>query len=393
MTPETVQQLLDRYISEELSREEFFALWQTLSQDDHRTLWEQQIDHIIQSGKYDDLAEPQQQQAVLAAILREETGSAPVRRMPSKRVWWAAASVIMMLSVCGYLWFAGKEKTPVAKQKTILPGDVAPGTDGAILTLADGSQVVLDSMKNGLVAMQNGSKVVLKNNELTYAEAGTASNALVYNTLNTPNGRQFHVELPDGTEVWLNAASSIRYPTVFAGPERKVTITGEAYFEVAKNPAIPFVVDVNGKMSVQVLGTHFNINAYTNEPDISTTLLEGSVRIINASSNTKEIMAVLIPGQQAQVKEDQISVINNADISMAIAWKEGTFRFNYTPLKEILRQFARWYDVEVVYEGKAPDFVLSGAIRRDFTLTEALLTLEKMGLRYRIDNKKLIILP
>jgi ferric-dicitrate binding protein FerR (iron transport regulator) len=236
--------------------------------------------------------------------------------------------------------------------------------------------------------------VTLKNNLLSYSPAATSSDSITYNTLSTPRGRQFHVKLPDGTTVWLNAASSIRYPTVFTGNERKVAINGEAYLEVAKDQRKPFVVDVDSKMEVEVLGTSFNVNAYTNEPQINTTLLEGSIKVMKAAAgkNTKQHSIQLSPGQQAAMKGDELLLMPNPDLKMVMAWKEGYFLFNYTPVDEILRQFARWYDMEVVYEDKAPDFVLSGAIRRDFTLTEAMLTLEKMGLHYRLEGKQLTIL-
>lgn len=387
MTPEAVQQLLDRYVSEELSRGEFVALWQTLSQEEHRGLWEQQLDQLFRTGEYDELADPVQQQAMLRKILLGTTELAPVRRMSSKRTWWAAASIAIILAVCGYLWFASEKQSLDISRKTTPSRDAAPGKNGAVLTLADGSQVVLDSMKNGLVATQNGTKVTLHNNEISYAPENADKKEIVYNTLSTPRGRMFHVQLPDGTEVWLNAASSIRYPIAFTGAERKVAISGEAYFEVAKNPKLPFVVDVDKKIKVQVIGTHFNINAYSDEPKISTTLLEGSVKVVN-----EEEAVILTPGQQAQVTGAQMKVINGVDLSVSIAWKDGKFRFNHTPLNEILRQFARWYDVEIIYEGKVPDFVLSGGIKRYFTLSEALLTLTEMGLRYRIEGKQLIVM-
>ncbi|MHA4811422.1 FecR domain-containing protein [Flavitalea flava] len=394
MTPEAVQQLLDRYISEELSREEFFVLWETLSQDEFRPQWQQQVEALLHSGTYDELADKEQQAKVLAAILQQQAAPAPVRSLTSRFRWWAAAAVVLGLSLAGYWWSQSPEQPVLVQQK---PADPQPGKQGAVLTLADGSLIVLDSMRNGLIATQNGARVELNNHKVSYAPAGKASEAVVYNLLSTPKGRQFHVQLPDGTEVWLNAASSIRYPTIFSEKERKVTITGEAYFEVAKNKEKPFMVDINGKTGVEVLGTSFNVNAYADEPYINTTLLEGSIQVVNrpltdgTATNKKGV--VLKPGQQVRISGQEMKLPENADLKMAVAWKEGSFQFNYTKLDEILRQFARWYDVEVIYDQKVPDFVLSGAIRRDFTLSEALMTLEKMGLRFRIEGGKLIILP
>lgn len=387
MTPEAVQQLFDRYVSEELTREEFFALWQTLNEEEFRQQWQQQVESVLQSGGYEDLADNTQQAAVLAAMLQETAAPAPVRKIPQRVRWWMAAAGVFALGFVGYWWLQPKEKisVPVVQTKKV---DLPPGREGAVLTLADGSQVVIDSTQHGIIATQNGTKVVLNDQGISYGAADKQENSVVYNAMSTPKGRQFHVQLPDGTEVWLNAASSIRYPTAFTGAERKVAITGEVYFEVAKNKAKPFIVEAAGKLNVEVLGTHFNVNAYPDEPAINTTLLEGSVKVTDQQQSV-----VLKPGQQARVNSEGMKVINQADLAMAVAWKEGTFQFNYTRLDEILRQFARWYDVTVIYEQRVPDFVLSGAIRRDFTLSEALMTLEKMGLHYRIEEKKLIVLP
>jgi transmembrane sensor len=394
MTPAAVQQLLNKYISEELSKEEFEALWQTLSEDEHLDLWEQQADALLQSGGFEELAHPAKQQLVLTSILQEEIRQAPLRRLPSGKIWWAAASIVLMLAAGAYFWFISPEKKSPTAGQLILPNDLPPGKEGAVLTLADGTSLLLDSIGTGWIATENGTSVTLKNNLLSYSPAATSSDSITYNTLSTPRGRQFHVKLPDGTTVWLNAASSIRYPTVFTGNERKVAINGEAYLEVAKDQRKPFVVDVDSKMEVEVLGTSFNVNAYTNEPQINTTLLEGSIKVMKAAAgkNTKQHSIQLSPGQQAAMKGDELLLMPNPDLKMVMAWKEGYFLFNYTPVDEILRQFARWYDMEVVYEDKAPDFVLSGAIRRDFTLTEAMLTLEKMGLHYRLEGKQLTIL-
>ena len=390
MTPEAVQQLLDRYISEELSREEFLALWQTLSQQEYLAQWEEQVDGLLSTGGYDELAPPLQQQLVLESILHRNTGEAPVVPMKRRKIWWAAASVLLLLSAGAYFWFisGGNPKQPA--RQAIVPHDIPPGCDGAILTLSDGAQVVLDNRTNGVIATENGSEVILNNNAIAYTPGTPAADEIVYNTLSTPRGRQFHVQLPDGTDVWLNAASSIRYPAAFTGKERKVTVTGEVYFDVAKNPQQPFLVDVDGKMEVQVLGTGFNVNAYADGPYINTTLIEGAVKVLKEGS--KENPLLLRPGQQARLTARDLQLIELPDLKMVMAWKEGYFIFAHTPLDEILRQFARWYDIEVVYENGIPEFALSGGIRRDFTLTEALITLEKIGLRYRIEDKKLTVL-
>ena len=212
-----------------------------------------------------------------------------------RRRWWAAASIILVLGIGAYLWSARKKNAApavVAADTRVNTPDIPPGKDGAILTLADGSQVVLDSLGSGVIALQNGARAVIKNGELVYDLTRAGTGGVAYNTMTTPKGRQFILLLPDGTKVWLNAASSIRYPTVFSGRERKVELTGEAYFEVAKNVRLPFLVNVNDKATVEVLGTNFNVNAYEDEASINTTLLEGSVKVNGT---------VIKPGQQVQV--------------------------------------------------------------------------------------------
>lgn len=319
-----------------------------------------------------------------------ETHPSPAHRVHFIRKWgWAAASVIIFFLGAGaYLWTTHKKDTAPATA-VVKATEIPPGKDGAILTLSDGRQVMLDSLGNGIIATQNGAQVILNNNAVTYAEVNNRNAAVVYNTLSTPKGRQFHVQLPDGTDVWLNAASSIRYPTVFAGKERNVTITGEAYFEVAKNKEKPFMVDVDGKATVEVTGTHFNVNAYADEPRINTTLLEGSVRVVNQQSE----IVHLKPGQQAQLIGQKLSVINTADTDVVMAWKNGSFRFNNARLDEVLRQLSRWYDVEVIYEQTVPDIPFNGAIRRDFSLSQALLILEVMDVHFSIEGKILIVKP
>lgn len=302
-----------------------------------------------------------------------------------------AASVLLVLILGVYFWF-GHKNTGTAV--TVANAEeIQSGKDGAILTLADGSQVILDSLGNGVIALQNGSQAIIKNGELIYDLTGERTGEVVYNTMTTPKGRQFSLLLPDGTRIWLNAASSIRYPTVFAGQERKVELTGEAYFEVAKNMKKPFLVNVNEKVTVEVLGTHFNVNAYENEATINTTLLEGSVRV-----NGKKIKL----GQQAQIEnqlagqqsQQEIQVVNDADLDKVMAWKNGLIFFSGATLDEIMRQLERWYDIEVKYENnKVPNTQLAGKMTRDVPLNGLLKNFEELGVHYKLRGRKLIVLP
>ncbi|AXY74660.1 FecR family protein [Paraflavitalea soli] len=334
------------------------------------------------------------------AVVDLPTGIPVVHRVHFLRRWgWAAASIILLLGAGAYLWIrSAKEETrssPTLAQNTHIP----PGKSGAVLTLADGSQVVLDSLGNGVVADQTGTQVILQDGKLAYKPVQHNDSELTYNTMTTPHGRQFQLTLPDGTGVWLNAGSSIKYPTRFAGNERRVAITGEVYFEVAHNANMPFKVSVNGKAAIEVLGTHFNVNAYDNEEAINTTLLKGSVRVINPDQN----MVVLKPGQQAQIPlapkpvssktQAIIKVINNADIDKIMAWKNGLFNFEGASLAEVMRQVERWYNIDITYEKGIPDISFEGKMTKDVPLKDLLVMLERSDIHFRIDNRKLIVLP
>lgn len=329
----------------------------------------------------------------------------PVHRVHFLRRWgWAAASVIVLAAGASF-WILHQRNTKPART-AVATADIAPGRNGAILTLADGTQVVLDSLGNGVIAQQNGAEVRLQNGQLAYDARGEAVGAILYNTMSTPKGRQFQITLPDGTRVWLNAASSIRYPTVFTGRERRVEIAGEAYFEIAKNEKMTFHVNVNNRMDVEVLGTHFNVNAYDNETGINTTLLEGSLRITSGRAADLAVKdrglqgnaVVLKPGQQAQVPASRqmtsgIKVVNNADIDKVMAWKNGLFYFDGASLAEIMRQLERWYDIEVVYEKGVPAIDFEGKMTKDIPLNGLLIALERSDVHFRIEGRRLIVLP
>jgi len=331
-------------------------------------------------------------EARLPLILATETKQpAPLVSLLSRK-WVRYAAAVVILAGLG-LFYLLQPKTAsnaqqVAEQNVV--NDVAPGKNGAILTLMDGSTVVLDSLGNGWLTTQSGTKVQLVNGQLVY-EAGAAPPVAVgYNTMTTPKGRQFQLVLPDGSKVWLNAASSIRYPIVFNRAERRVEITGEAYFEVAHHASKPFRVQVNNETEIEVLGTHFNINAYDNEESINTTLLEGAVRIKN---NKQRI--VLTPGQQAQVSGRQaIKVVDDVDVDKVMAWKNGVFNFNDASLQEVMRQLERWYDIEVVYEKDVPPLEFYGKMGKDLSLTAVLSGLEKSNVHFRLEEgRRLVVLP
>ncbi|MEO8413960.1 MAG: FecR family protein [Ginsengibacter sp.] len=320
----------------------------------------------------------------------------PVLKINHNRNWWriitAAACIIAFVTITFFL-LKSPEKKVIAKkavpQKQI-PKDIQPGGQKAMLTLADGSQIILDSASSGLLARQGNAQVIkLSKGEISYNTNGSAHVGLLYNTMSTPVGGIYQLILPDGTNVWLNSASSIRYPTEFTTNERRVQITGEAYFEVVKNADKPFVVTVNNLAEIKVLGTHFNVNAYTDEAEIRTTLLEGAIDISKGNNSTK-----LAPGQQAQINTSGfIKRVDNADLDEAVAWKNGNFLFNSTALPAILRQAARWYDLEIVYAGKIPTDKFSGQISRSVRLSSLLKWMEWSDVHFTLEGKKLIINP
>lgn len=313
---------------------------------------------------------------------------AKLRRM---RSWWVAASIIVLLSIGTYFLVKTRSAPKIAGTTEILPGK-----DGANLTLADGSQILLDNIKNGVVARQGGTTAKVVNGTLIYEGNGSE---IVYNVMSTPKARQFHIILPDGTKAWLNSASSIRYPTTFTGKERSVTVTGEVYFEVAKNTKMPFRLNVNNQAQIEVLGTHFNVKAYENESVINTTLFEGSIAI--TASRDK---LILKPGQQAQIlvgqkkqqvrsdgPKEAVTVIDNTDVEKVMAWKNRVFDFNDIAFDDAMYQLERWYDINVVYEKGIPDIELSGKISKDVTLNDMVTILEKIGVKCRLEERKLLI--
>lgn len=322
-----------------------------------------------------------------------EAGRASVVRITDGRKLFrfrritAAACVILLLAVGAFVWFKHPAEKTVARTKSgnkLYKNDVSPGGNKAVLTLADGSTINLNDTPNGTLAQQGDVKVIKANGSVHYNASSAADNFL-YNTVSTPKGGKYRVELADGTVVWLNAASSLYFPTAFSGRERRVEITGEAYFEVAQNKALPFIVGVNGA-EVRVLGTHFNIMAYREESSLKTTLLEGSVKFV-----TGESANILEPGQQLQLLESgQARVEKAVDLEEVMAWKNGIFHFGGTDIGTVMRQLARWYDVDVIYSPKIDDRFYA-EIPRNTKLSDVLTALQLTGkVHFEIDGRKII---
>ena len=316
--------------------------------------------------------------------------SIPFRFKIKYRRWIAAASVLILLSAGLIIWapFNVPKKQLTNTNRYPVPA-LKPGTDKAILILADGRKIILDSAQNGMLAQEGGTRILKQSGDQLVYKPGNTQTDISYNTMATPNGGQYRLVLPDGSIVWLNAASSITYPTVFNGRERKVSILGEAYFEISPDREKPFLVDVAGKASIEVLGTHFNVNAYADEQRILTTLLEGRIRL-----GTKSGQVTLHPGQQASAAiSAAISLENNVDTSQVVSWKNGYFQFNRTDLQTVMRQIARWYDVDIKYEGKIPADKFIGRLPRSASGAQVLQALQEMQVHVRIEGKTMIVMP
>ncbi|UOE51831.1 FecR domain-containing protein [Mucilaginibacter sp. SMC90] len=332
---------------------------------------------------------------MLNKILRTNNYEQPAPVLPKhNNLPWkklgVAASLLFLVGFGAYIYSNQKKQVVTKKSiaKAQFKNDVLPGGNRAVLTLANGKTITLDSARNGLLAQQGTTRVnKTRNGQLVYETSTDAdAQASVINTISTPRGGQYQLVLSDGSKVCLNSASSLSFPTKFTGKTREVTITGEAYFEVAKNPKMPFRVK-SDNTTVEVLGTHFNIMAYNDEAEMKTTLLEGSVKITNGTAS-----GTLKPGQQALLsKAGRLKVLSNVDVDDEIAWKDGIFQFRDAGIEAIMRQAARWYDVDVAYEGKIPKREFTGRISRNVKASELMSMLGYAGVKFKIEDKRITI--
>jgi transmembrane sensor len=399
---EKVAELLIRRLQEGLSdqKETILNAWRAESAQ-NEILFQQLIDvdqvHdlLTDYGHYKKLI--WEKLTVLEPALGN-SNETPVRLM-GWRKYLVAASFLLVLSAGMFFWLKPASKPVVIKvedqNSKHKDEDVAPGGNKALLVLDNGKTIVLDNAKNGQLVRQGNTQIDKQDGRLIYNAGINATNAeITYNTLKTPLGGMFHVTLSDGTEVFLNSISSLKYPTAFEGKERKVEITGEAYFEVSKDASRPFIVSVmpesgnaNKRAEVEVLGTHFSIMAYPDEAATKATLMEGKIKVKYASATV-----ILKPGQQAQLK-DAIELKQDVDIVKEIAWKNGWFQFQEAQIQDMMRQLSRWYGVEIVYEGEIPKLLTTGKARRDISLGNLLKVLEINGVHFKIADKKIIVMP
>lgn len=400
--PLRLQYLFQLYLNDSGTPEELSEFWKLLSQLDEdeeddpikNDLWQLWYNSNAQNQPEKKDWEDTLQKIHLRTHNWEKKQNPSFLRIQFQRVA-AAAIVILLLGIGAYFLLPNRNTKELSKKETqgsLFKNDVLPGGNKAVLTLSNGTKILLGSAANGTLAQQGNTKIIKLNNGRlsynTFTQSSPDKNVVMqYNTLTTPRGGQYNVTLPDGTQVWLNSASSLHYPTAFVGKERKVEITGEAYFEVAHNPEMPFKVSVNGTQ-IEVIGTHFNVNAYNDEPIMRTTLLEGSIKFTSRNDTR-----LLSPGQQIQVQPDgQIKRIKDVDIEQTIAWKNGTFSFHNTSIYEIMRQISRWYNVDVNFNDSL-NVRLNGSIERKVNVSEVFKMIELTGeVKFKIDGKNITVL-
>lgn len=376
------EKLLQRYLDGDCSPEEAAELMEWLRQTGaHRQVllrMQEEFQALVASRPEMDPVVSQRMEARLLESIR----TTRVRRLPIRR--WAAAAAILVLLGAGGIFFLTQSPSPTTPTAQNLPfsaADIAPGSDKAELTLADGSVVTLDSAGNQVI--RQGETVVRQQNGKLMYSHGNHPVAVGFNTLTVPRGGQFQIVLPDGSRVWLNSTSKLRFPTAFHESSRIVELEGQGYFEVSKDAQKPFIVQTRAA-NVEVLGTGFDVMAYPDEKTMNTTLVEGAVKV-------KDVR--LKPGQQARLEHATGAItVGPADVPQVIAWKTGFFEFDNAGLDEILRQAARWYDVDVVYRGKPKDRLYGGRISRSLPLSDLLKMLEGHGARFSMEGRNLIVL-
>jgi len=413
MSQQRLQELLEKLLTGDCTaaeKQELFQLIETVEDEPH--LQNALEDAWMRFDQPAHVVTEDRSAAILKNILNEHQ-AVPLHR---KRKWWpymAAASVVVLIGWGIYRLLLPPAKAPATPTIAAITNEVkAPDKSKATLTLAGGQQILLDQAQNGTLATENGLRVVKeKDGELVYEKTGANNTAAAYNTLNNPRGsRVVTLTLPDGTRIWMNAGTTLTYPTAFAANERKVALTGEAYFEVAKDYRKPFrvhFVSAGREGNVEVLGTHFNINAYDDEANARVTLLEGSVKVGSrqwavgsgekaegkGQKTEKEQSVILKPGEQTSVSQiAQPSHPIPVQTESVVAWKNGLFDYKRSNITEVLRDAARWYDIDIVYAGNRPNDTFTGGIDRTATLKELLTILQMTGLRFKLEGRKLTVL-
>lgn len=383
MTREEYNALYEKYLSGKCTREEQQAI----------EYYQDNLDLDSHEWNSDQMGDPDLLKETIHTRLIISIAKQKRRRLLSVRTWYAAAATIILILSSGLYFNNLRKKAPVLT-KTETPrfkNDVLPGDNRAVLTLDDGSQINLDDAQNGVLASEDNTDIrKTGSGQLEYSAGDKLIQTVKYNTLSTPMGGQYQLSLPDGSKVWLNSGSSIRFPTAFIGKERVIELKGEAYFDIKENRKIPFIVRTNNSMDIKVLGTQFNVMAYDDEKSINTTLLEGSVQILKESGT-----AFLEPGQAAILNKGTGKIkVAEADIDEAVAWKNGYFIFSNENIESIMRKVSRWYNIEVDYQGNLSNKDFVGTISRDKNISELLKMLELTGaIHFKVDGRRVTVMP
>lgn len=404
--------LFEKLVKNECTEKEADLLLKLLSDRSYdgmfRQLAEEQLQQTEQGVNPNEVSE-ESLNLKLEAILNS---GLPAKKINKKNVrhlykWYAAATMLLFLAIGAYVFKKNKPANLVANNH---PQKITFGGNKAVLTLSNGQKINLQDAANGAIAAQSNFTITKTKEGLVVYQANAsgeggsaASAAPLYNTITTPDGGQYEVVLPDGSKVWLNAASSIKFPAQFAADKRLVELTGEAYFEVTKVfiplkkankfEKMPFVV-LSGRQQIEVLGTRFNVNDYREESSVKTTLLEGSVKVNTLSDDgqqTSPSSAMLRPGQQANLDRGNIKV-SAADTASATAWKNGFFQFDNEDIYVVMRKIARWYNIDVDYRGDMRGKVFSGVISKYSNVTEVLKMLQLTGsVSFAIKERKITV--
>ncbi|SMD17026.1 FecR family protein [Pedobacter nyackensis] len=391
MTKYRLRILYQHYVAGTLTTQEQLEWKSLLANPDLK----QTLEKIVEEGWYDFSDEEIiLMDRTIADQIFDQVVALPQKKVRQRALWKPVAAVAAVFIVAALGLYIYTNRSADKQKQFVSPiSHIKTGGNKAYLTLANGKRIILTDSKNGTLVAQNGVQITKTNDgQLVYTVIGNkSSSGNDYNIIETPRGGQYQIHLPDGTNVWLNAASSLKYPSVFKGNERKVELKGEAYFEVSINKKMPFKVTINSQ-TIEVLGTHFNVKGYAEEADTKTTLLEGSVKVVSTYSTT----GVLIkPGQQALVKrngDDQINIVE-ADMEEVMAWKNNYFRFNNENIESVMRKISRWYDVNVEYDGAISDEEFNGTISRTKNIAQVLKMLEDtQGVHFKIEGRRIVVM-
>lgn len=395
-----LERLLGLLIEGSISREDYENLINAIRDEAGNGDLDKAADNMLSSVKARHLLGDAEREQLFKRITSDVRFKVPLEdeviiRAPFYRRY-AVAAMLVCCSAVGFYFYSVPGKpavTTVAEKVTPVPV-ITPGDDKAVLTLGDGRKIILDSAENGELAKQAGVSIhKTSEGQIMYSFSGetnetSAGSKVAYNTVETPAGGKYQVNLPDGSKVWLNSSSSLRFPAMFTGNTREVELSGEAFFDVSTNKNRPFKVTSKDQV-VEVLGTQFNINSYADEEEVKTTLIEGSVKV-----HYKDKVVMLNPGQQFQSKAGRIAKATPADTEEVIAWKNGYFLFKNENIHSVMRKISRWYDVEVIYSGEIPSVGFGGNISRSKDIDEVLAVLQLTNVvKFKIEGRRITVMP